>query len=533
VTTGQLSLDDASPALSNVVFCVLDLETAGSSAEVGGITEIGAVKYQGGQEIARFTTLVNPGCAIPSFIVMLTGITDIMVMNAPPIEDVLDDLVAFIGDSVIVAHNARFDMSFIQSSLERDGRPRLTNKVIDTVSLARRLVRSEVPNCKLSTLAESLGLRHQPAHRAINDVLATGDLLHYLIERAAGFGVFDLSDLIALPKLGAHPQARKLKFTEQLPRTTGVYMFTDVQGEVLYVGKASNIRSRVRSYFGTNESRTKVGSLLKLMQGVEYIQTPDILTAEILELRIIGRLRPRYNHAGTRTAKYCYVRLTLDEEWPRLLVSKTPSAKGLCIGPISTRNMATEVVDAIESVIPLRRCTVRMGRKYVAPEGAPVCSAARLGLAQCPCSGTADPESYANVVRLAADALTGNSAFVLDALTERMNSHSEAQRYEEAAYLRDRIQTFNTVMRRYNQAVQLCERGSFSLRFNNIVYEIDHGVLASTRYADQMFTPLDGVSQTVRDAIIPPQSASNEFGALRNDVIDEVLCIAKFLEAQK
>ena len=171
--------------------------------------------------------------------------------------------------------------------------------------------------------------------------------------------------------------------------------------------------------------------------------------------------------------------------------------------------MATEVVDAIESVIPLRRCTVRMGRKYVAPEGAPVCSAARLGLAQCPCSGTADPESYANVVRLAADALTGNSAFVLDALTERMNSHSEAQRYEEAAYLRDRIQTFNTVMRRYNQAVQLCERGSFSLRFNNIVYEIDHGVLASTRYADQMFTPLDGVSQTVRDAIIPPQSASN------------------------
>ena len=110
----QLSLDDASPALSNVVFCVLDLETAGSSAEVGGITEIGAVKYQGGQEIARFTTLVNPGCAIQSFIVMLTGITDIMVMNAPPIEEVLDDLVAFIGDSVIVAHNARFDMGFIQ-----------------------------------------------------------------------------------------------------------------------------------------------------------------------------------------------------------------------------------------------------------------------------------------------------------------------------------------------------------------------------------------------------------------------------------
>ena len=529
----QLSLDDASPALSNVVFCVLDLETAGSSAEVGGITEIGAVKYQGGEEIARFNTLVNPGCAIPSFIVMLTGITDIMVMNSPPIEDVLDDLVEFIGDSVIVAHNARFDMGFIQSSLERDGRPRLTNKVVDTVSLARRLVRNEVPNCKLSTLAESLGLKHQPAHRAMNDVLATGDLLHYLIERAAGFGVYDLNDLIALPKLGSHPQANKLKFTETLPRTTGVYMFTDAQGEVLYVGKASNLRSRVRSYFGTNESRTKVGSLLKLMQGIEFIQTPDLLTAEVLELRIIGRLRPRYNHAGTRTAKYCYVRLTTDEEWPRLMVSKTPSAKGLCIGPISTRNMATEVVDAIESVIPLRRCTVRMGRNYVAPEGAPVCSAARLGLAQCPCSGTAEPESYANAVQQAADALTGKSSFVRDALTERMNAHSEAHWYEEAAYLRDRIQTFETVLRRQKQAEKLCGQGKFTVSFDNIVYEVDNGVLASTRNADQLFMPLASLSKHVHEAIVAPNGVHDEHGMLRSDAMDEVLCIAKFLEAQQ
>ena len=528
----QLSLDDASPALSHVVFCVLDIETAGSSADVGGITEIAAVKYQGGEEIARFNTLVNPGCAIPSFIVMLTGITDIMVMNAPPVEDVLDDLVAFIGDSVIVAHNARFDMGFIQAALERHGHQRLTNVVVDTVSLARRLVRNEVPNCKLSTLAESLGLHHQPSHRAMNDVLATGDLLHYLIERAAGFGVFDLQDLVALPKLGAHPQAKKLKMTEQLPRTTGVYMFVDDGGEVLYVGKASNLRSRVRSYFSTNESRTKVGSLLKLMQGIQYIQTPDVLTAEVLELRIIGKLRPRYNRAGTRTEKYCYVRLTTEEEWPRLLVSKTPSAKGICIGPISTRNMASEVVDAIESVIPLRRCTVRMGRNYVAPEGAPVCSAARLGLAQCPCSGTAEPESYANAVQLAADALMGKSNYVVEVLTERMNAHSAAQRFEEAAYLRDRISTFETVLLRHRKALQLCGRGQFSLQFDNIVYEIDNGILASTHHADQLFSPPGQVNSKIREAITPPNSAVNEFGALRNDVIDEVLCIAKFTEGK-
>jgi len=227
------------------------------------------------------------------------------------------------------------------------------------------------------------------------------------------------------------------------------------------------------------------------------------------------------------------VRLTTEEEWPRLLVSKTPSAKGICIGPISTRNMATEVVDAIESVIPLRRCTVRMGRNYVAPDGAPVCSAARLGLAQCPCSGTAEPESYANAVQLAADALVGKSSHVLDALTERMNAHSEAQRYEEAAYLRDRIQVFETVLRRQKQAEQLCKQGMFTVTFDNIVYEVDNGVLASTRHAEQLFTPLGSLSKQIHEAIIAPSSVHDEHGMLRSDAMDEVLCIAKFLEAQK
>ena len=195
--------------------------------------------------------------------------------------------------------------------------------------------------------------------------------------------------------------------------------------------------------------------------------------------------------------------------------------------------MATEVVDAIESVIPLRRCTVRMGRNYVAPDGAPVCSAARLGLAQCPCSGTAEPESYANAVQQAADALTGKSNDVLDALTERMNAHSEAQRYEEAAYLRDRIQIFEIVLRRQKQAEKLCSKGKFAVSFDNIVYEVDNGVLMSTRNADQLFTPLTSLSKQIQNAIAPPHGVHDELGMLRNDAIDEVLCIAKFLEGQQ
>ncbi|MEI8024217.1 MAG: exonuclease domain-containing protein, partial [Actinomycetota bacterium] len=370
-------------ALHEVEFCVIDLETTGGSNEYEAITEIGAVKYRAGEEVGRFTTLVNPQRAIPPFIVLLTGITDTMVCNAPAIEEVLDSLLEFIGDSVVVAHNARFDIGFINAALVRDGREKLTNRVLDTVGLARRLVGGEVENCKLSTLAASLGFAHQPSHRAINDVLATGDLLHYLIERAAGFGVLDLDDFAAMSKIGTHPQAAKLKMTNDLPRGPGVYLFVDGEGEVLYVGKATNIRARVRSYFGTGDSRRKVGSLLKLMQSIHFISTPDVFSAEVLELRVIARLQPRYNHAFTRATKYCYVRLTRGEVWPRLMVTKSlKSGEGdIFLGPIPSRSMARNFVDAIESVVPLRRCTVRMGKNYRAPIDAPVCSAAQLGLA--------------------------------------------------------------------------------------------------------------------------------------------------------
>ncbi|MFM7828841.1 MAG: exonuclease domain-containing protein, partial [Actinomycetota bacterium] len=184
--------------MRDVEFCVIDLETTGGSSEFDAITEIGAVKYRGGEEVGRFATLVNPGCAIPPFITVLTGISDSMVAGAPPVEATLGSLVDFVGDAVMVAHNARFDLGFINAALVRAGRERLMNRVLDTVGLARRLVGAEVDNCKLSTLAASLGLTHQPSHRAINDVLATGDLLHYLIERAAGFGVFELDDFAAM-----------------------------------------------------------------------------------------------------------------------------------------------------------------------------------------------------------------------------------------------------------------------------------------------------------------------------------------------
>jgi DNA polymerase-3 subunit epsilon len=522
------SFTSESTLLSQVTFCVVDLETTGSSSAYGGITEIGAVKYKGGEEVSRLSTLVNPGQSIPANIVMLTGISDSMVADAPRIEDVLETFLDFVEGTVLVAHNARFDVGFLNAALQRHGYDVLSNVVVDTVTLARRLVRSEVPNCKLSTLASHFNFPHQPIHRAMDDVLATGDLLHYLIERAAAFGVYDLDDLVALPSLGAHPESQKLQMTENLPRTAGVYLFVDRAGEVLYVGKASNVRSRVRSYFSTSESRKKVGSLLKLVHSIHCIETPDPVTAEVYELRIIRRLRPRYNFAGTRSEKYCYVRLTTEEEWPRLVIAKTAPTKGVALGPMRTKGMARDIVDAIESVLPLRRCTARMGRNYVAPVDALVCSAARLGLAHCPCSGSADPDTYAGVVDVVARTLRGDSDHVIELLTTRMANHSREERFEEAAFVRDRIDALRTALHRQSQADELRQKDAYEVHGHGVTYRIEKGILTETICDDNSWTP-DSVNLPtaighLRESIRIPA------GEPDTAVLDEVMCLARLVE---
>lgn len=515
--------------LHDVEFCIIDLETTGGSHEYHSITEIGAVKYRGGIEIDRFTTLVNPGCAIPPFITVLTGITNTMVATAPPIEDTLQPLLNFIGTSVLVAHNARFDIGFINAALLMHDYEPLPNRVLDTVGLARRIVGAEVKNCKLSTLASSFNFPHQPSHRAINDVLATGDLLHLLIERAAGFGIFDLDEFAAMSKIWSHPQASKLKLTVDLPRTPGIYLFVDNRGDVLYVGKATNIRSRVRSYFGTADTRRKVGSLLKLMHAIHYVSTPDVLTAEVLELRMISKLRPRYNFAGTRSAKYCYVRLTLGEQWPRLTITTrvTATSTDLYLGPISTRSIAREVVDAIESVVPLRRCTVRMGRNYRAPDDAPMCSAAQLGLAHCPCSGTADPTTYALEVQRVVEAMQGNAQPIIDSLTDKMNKHSQAQRFEEAGFVLNRIEALQSVLLRTQSAQQLVAAGNFTFTNNNITYHVQSGLLHATHVDNVAFSPIPPPLKANFTQFLQPPALPDQSAPINSDIIDEVLCIAR------
>jgi len=194
--------------LYDVTFAVLDVETTGGSPADDALTEVGAACWRGGELLGTFSTLVDPGGPIPEPVSALTGITDAMVTGAPTAAVVLADLTGFVGEAVVVGHNLRFDLAFLGAVAARSGWPPLDNTTVDTLALARRLVRDDVPDCRLGTLARVLRLDHLPTHRALADVLATGDLLHRMIELATGFGVLCLGDLLEFATASAPGRRR-------------------------------------------------------------------------------------------------------------------------------------------------------------------------------------------------------------------------------------------------------------------------------------------------------------------------------------
>lgn len=515
----QRSLDDLGSPLVDTTFCVLDLETTGSHRHDDRITEIGVVKVRAGRCLGTFQTLVNPGRAIPPTISVLTGLTDAMVAPAPRIEAVLGSLLDFLGDAVLVGHNVGFDLGFLRTALERDHRPPYRPVIVDTVALARRLVRDEVPDCRLSTLASRLRLDHRPSHRALDDALATTDLLHVLLERAAGLGVLGLDDLVAVAKLAGHPQAAKLSLTSSLPRTPGVYVFRGHAGEVLYVGKATNLRQRVRSYFGSDDRR-KVGPMLRSTQGIDHVELPDPFTAEVIEQRMIARWLPSYNRRGTRADRYCYVRLDTDAPWPRLSIVREPHVSGTHLGPLPSRAMAALVVDALESAVPLRRCSTRLARSYVAPAGAVTCSAAQLGAARCPCAGEADAGEYRSLVAAVDAAMRGRVDAVSATLVDKMTVLAAQRRFEEAAATRDRLSALLGALRRRALVEALRTAGTVELRRGDVTWTLDGGRLLDVR--------VDG--RSTASLPVEPPPAAEPGRPLSRHQIDEALCLARHLD---
>src|SRR5262245_23198166 len=385
-------------ALEEAVYVVFDLETTGLRPGSARICEIGAVRVAELELEERFETLVNPRVPLPPAITALTGIEPRALRGAPGTEQAVRSFLEFAGDAVLVAHNARFDLAFLDREVERLTGRRVAAPVVDTVWLARRLLEGRTRRVGLAALAHFFGTAARPCHRALPDAETTAEALLHLIGLAQERGARTVADLVEL----SAPRARRLHAKRSLiagaPPRPGVYLFRDRHEQVLYVGRARDLRARLRSYFRSDRQRPAVEAALGALARIEWRVLGSELEAALQELRLIRELRPPANARASRPDRYVYLRRRGDS----VVCSSNPSP----IGPIASRRRASLAARALSSCTQEELDGLR--------EGGP-----------------------------------------LPRLRARLADLADSLRYEEAARLRDRIEALEHVVDRLGRLERL------------------------------------------------------------------------------
>lgn len=524
----QATFDDLGTPLAHVTFVVVDLETTGGSPVDCAITEIGAVKVRGGEVLGEFATLVNPGEPIPAVISVLTGITDAMVAGAPRINVALPSFLEFVGDAVLVAHNARFDVGFLRAAADRLGIDWPRYRVVDTVHLARQLVgRDEVPNHKLASLAILFKATTSPDHRALHDARATVDVLHGLIGRVGNLGVYTLEELIAYTGRVSEAQRRKRHLAKDLPSAPGVYQFRDEGGRVLYVGTSVDIRRRVTTYFTASEQRSRMAEMVSLATTVVPIVCATPLEAAVRELRLIAQHEPAYNRRSRRPHRRPWIKITV-EAYPRLSIVRDLRAGDACYaGPFASTQDAQAALDGLHEVLPLRQCTKRLSRSRASP----ACLLADLGRCLAPCRLDSASTGYGAVVDRLRAVLRGGSREVLGLLGQRMRELSDAQRYEEAALARDRLRSLTRAVDRAQRVAALVAvEHLVAARRHPLggweVVCVRHGRMAGATRTPRGADPMPYIAACTATAEVVPVPAAPAAGTL----VEETELLLRWLE---
>jgi DNA polymerase III subunit epsilon len=382
--------------IEEATYVVVDLETTGLRPGTARICEIGAVRVRELELAEEFQTLVDPRVPIGPAIAALTGLRDAQLRRAPPTETAVRRFLRFAGDAVLVAHNARFDLSFLDRETERLVGARLAAPVVDTVGLARRLLSGRGTRFGLSSLAHFFGTVATPCHRALPDAQATAEILIQLLGLAQERGAETVADLAEL----AAPRVRKVYAKRTLafgaPTTPGVYLFRDRNDQVLYVGRARDLRARLRSYFRTERQRPAVEGALAALERIEWRVAGSEFEAALEELRLIRELRPPGNARNVRPDRYIYLR----RRGTTLVCTQAPTP----LGPLRSRTRARLACRALD------------GAKE---------------------EELADP------------------ALALPRLRARLRDLAECRRFEDAARLRDRIGALEQLVRQLHRVRRL------------------------------------------------------------------------------
>lgn len=353
------------------MYAIIDIETTGSQPSQDRITEVAIFIHDGHQVVDQYSTLINPQRPIPYFISQLTGITDEMVKDAPKFYEVAKEIVQFTEGKVFVAHNVRFDYSFIKKEFADLGFT-FQRKTLCTVRLSRSLIPG-LPSYSLGKLCKSIDIDLQMRHRAIGDAEATAKLFDKLIK--INRPVIDGSHHQAEPtaqlkeeiKTSLLPPNISKEQVDALPTEPGVYYFYNEQGEIIYVGKSISIKKRIIQHFNIDYKSRKSIEFKNSISDITYEKMGNELVALLFESAEIKRIKPHYNRQQRRSIFNTgifmyedgngYKRLTFGNVNRGSNVNMTPiialsnqfKAKGFLFHKVSKYNLCQKLCDLYKS----------------------------------------------------------------------------------------------------------------------------------------------------------------------------------------
>jgi|SRR5579875_204268 len=444
--------------LAEAQFVVVDLETRGGRPGADQIIEIGAYRCVGGRILDSFQSLVRPARPIPPFITRMTSISNEDVALAPAISDLLPRFRDFLGDAVLVAHNAQFDLSFLDFEYRRVLGAPLRNPVLCTLRLARRLLPS-LRRRGLDALAEHFGLATEGRHRGLGDARMAAELLGIFLEMLAAQGIKRLD--LALEFTQSAVTGRRMErhvrpeVVAALPHQAGVYLMRNERGDVLYVGKARDLKRRVASYFnGGAGTRGKIVDLVSHVFSIETRTTRATLEAALLEAKLIRELKPPYNRQLKTAPQAYFICLDLNDPFARLRVTTKLAARSgwLQLGPFIGRRHPRQAVEVLARWCGLRTCA---GRLEIDPARS-ACIQGQIGHCAAPCNESIDAHSYGRQLERALQFLRGRGGTLLTELVQARDQAAAAMRFHEAARYQRDLQTLQLLTireRRLSQTV--------------------------------------------------------------------------------
>lgn len=491
----------------DTTFTVIDLEMTGMEPSRTGIIEIGAARVTAGQVTEEYSQLINPGVKLPPFIVGLTGIDDEMLREQPPIGDAWQGFVEFAGDSVLVAHNAAFDIGTLNDTAHRLTGKGLDNQQLCTLKLARLLL-PDLQKRGLDSLAGHFGIVQSDRHRALGDVRVTVEVLFRLLEMLDGEGINRLDQLLEYqnrardgrPFISFLPRDK----IASLPNSPGVYRLLNEGGELLYIGKAKKLRDRVSSYLTNAAAHSdKTLELIREARDVRVQAVGTELEASLAEAQAIRREKPPFNRLGRHLPRIAFIKVSGSLVYPRLSIAKKMRrGRSRYIGPFRSRKEAERIMELLTRQFQIRTCP---GPIDPDPEFTP-CSQASRNACTAPCAGSVSLDRYSGQVERLLQFLHGESVEPIRDLEEKEAQRISLSDYEGAARTRREIGFLDNLSRTMKEFAWLLDEPHW-IAFDRaldrpvvLAYAVCGGLLAvRARIADMAH--LDSFRLDVRKAL--------------------------------